>query len=403
MPKSRNRRRKPNPKPGRNRKSQPARRQPTPPSQPDPPALDESSLMPYFAYLADVDEAERCGDAAGALDLIEDRLFGPDGKVWWRPQRIYRLSQLVTFRPWLPGWVTSRWLLEQALQDLHPSMKSAVARAMHVAAEVQGGIARIPHPTGEDPRVSLMDHCWVFRQCLLYEYGGLEQFLRRTPADLVASADRVDAWAKAPMGGYRYVKRAPGVTTWADLATGELVETANIGSAALLVVGQHVIGRLVPVDGGRMFETVPLPVGEGVARAVAADPSRWLDALLRARDAGEPVLTRYRFGFVTDVPDTESLLAVYANADPNERPLQRATHLLDVARAAFAEDPNDDPEAVDLWACLAAEVLQPGMFVALSMAARPADADLLARLGRSLAEPAASICRQLANNARNVA
>jgi hypothetical protein len=73
-----------------------------------------------------------------------------------------------------------------------------------------------------------MDTDWVFRQCLLYEYGQLASFLRRAPSDLVAGADQIHTWARTPMGGFRLHERRPRVTTWADLATGELVETANI-------------------------------------------------------------------------------------------------------------------------------------------------------------------------------
>jgi hypothetical protein len=86
--------------------------------------------------MAAADEAELRGDAAAALAVIEQHLFGPDGKIFWRRERILRLSQLELFGPWLPAWVTSRWLLEQALQSFGPSKRTATERALRVAVEI---------------------------------------------------------------------------------------------------------------------------------------------------------------------------------------------------------------------------------------------------------------------------
>lgn len=359
---------------------------------------------PYVEQMLMVDEAERRGDARGAIDLIEQKLYGPDGKLFWRAERITRLSQLSTFGPWLPRWATSRWLLEQAVQGLALTRSSAIGQAFRTVADIRSGLENVPRPSGEDPRMKVMDHDWVFRQCVLYEFGALASYLRRAPADLVAGADQIQAWAHAPMGGFRYLARTPAVTAWADLASGKRIEIPNIGSAATLIEGEHAIGRMVPVEGGRMFETMPLGVPEAVARAVAGAPADWIQVLREARERGEELETGgFRFGFLTDVRPEISALTLYGDFESLDRYDERADRFFDAVRRAFRDQPTDDPEVIDVWACIAAELLNWNLFVALTRSVRPDQADLYARLGRILAEPAARFCRDLADEAREAA
>ncbi|WP_183100266.1 hypothetical protein [Nocardioides pelophilus] len=359
---------------------------------------------PYIEQMLAVDEAERRGDARGALDLIEQKLFGPDGKLFWRGERIARLVQLATFGPLLPRWATSRWLLEQAVQELSPTRNRAFDRALLTVADIRGGFEGVPCPSGSDPRIKVIDHDWVFRQCVLYEFGVLASYLRRAPADLVAGADRIHSWARAPMGGFRYLARTPGVTTWADLASGDRIETPNIGSAAMLIEGEHVIGRMVPIEGGRMFETLPLHVSETVARAVADEPANWIEVLREASERGEGLETGgFRFGFLSDVRLEISALTLYGDLESLDRYETRAEQFLDAVRRAFRDQPTDDPEVIDVWACIAAELLNWNLFVALTESVRPDHADLYVRLGQILAEPAARFCRDLADEAQAAA
>lgn len=351
-----------------------------------------------------VDAAERRGDARGALNLIEQRLYGPDGKFFWRAERILRLSQLATFGPCLPRWATSRWLLEQAVQQLPPTGSPAIERAFRIVADIRGGLENVQRPSGEDPRIKVMEGDWVFRQCVLYELGALASYLRRASPDLVAGADQIQSWARAPMGGFRYVARTPAVTTWEDLASGDRVDTPNIGSAAMLVAGEHVIGRMVPIEGGRMFETLPLEVPESVARVVAGAPADWIHVLREARERGEELDTgTFSFGFLTDVPLEITALTLYGDFESLDRYDERADRFLDAVRRAFREEPTDDPEVVDVWACIAAELLSWNVFVTLTKRLRSDQADLYARLGLILAEPAARFSRDLADAARAAA
>ena len=62
------------------------------------------------------------------------------------------------------------------------------------------------------------------------------------------------------MGAYRLVDSVRAHRTWWDLVNEREIETVNIGSASLVIVEKHVIGRLVPTELGPMFESVPIVV-----------------------------------------------------------------------------------------------------------------------------------------------
>jgi len=363
---------------------------------------------PDLRVMFRVDEAERRGDARGALELI---LASPDGGQggFWRPRRIARLSQLFVLGRTLPAWVTSRWVLEQALQDLSPATRSITAGAMDAAIQLRGGPAALPGKDPTDARVKVMDGDWAYRQSYLYGLGGLESFLQdRASAGLIASADRIEEWVRAPMGGYELVGHGPAVTSWADLASGDVVDVPALGSGVLMLPGEHAIGRLVPIEGGRMFETAPLAVPESVARRVADDPFYWLDALEEEREAGGSIRTGgHRFGFIAEVPDAALLLTVFPGMDWRAGPGddELVASFMSTAKDALAEHAGlrRPTGEVSLWPCLAAAAVDPLLLAAVGNAPEAADPVVLQRLGGLLAEPAAGVCRELSNEARDVA
>ena len=234
-----------------------------------------------------IDEAERRGDAGEALRLM---LTHADGLSFWRPRRYTGVLQMSSLAGLLPAWATSRWVLEQAAQRLgerhDPVTRHRFRRALALAVELRGGPESLPGRDVVDQHCRIMDHDWVYRELFLYDLGGLQHFVDRvaTP-DLLAGADRIAAWVASPMGGYRLLSRDPGLLAWEGLADGAVLETANIGSAASLPPGGCVIGRMVPIETGVMFEAAPLPVPEAVARHVAREPERWIDALRPVRRA----------------------------------------------------------------------------------------------------------------------
>ena len=396
MPQSRKRR--PKKRSGRENRTAQQRRA----SRPYP---DPREYARDIALLQAADDAERRGDAMLALETMAAH---PDGLAFWRPWRVRALGQVTMFGPLLPGWARSRWILAQALQHLGPQggvVGRRVHRALETAIDLRGGRDRLPGRDPADAVCKVMDHDWVFRQLHLYELGGLRYFLDRVAApDLVSGADRIRDWATAPMGGFRLLKREPGTVVWQDLALGDPVPTANIGSANLVVPGDCVIGRMVPIEAGAMFETAPLFVPEDVAVQVAREPGSWIDAL-RSTPGGTAnpgvLAAGDCSGLLSDVPTAVWMLALSEAGglpdlapDPTTDDLAKAT--LTLAHAAVGCSWRVADDEIDPWSCLAAALVSPALAEALAETVVSADRDVLARLGELLAEPAASWCRQLA-------
>ena len=362
------------------------------------------------------DAAEARGDAATALDLIAAHPDGLDGKCFWRPERIRRLVQLVALGPILPGWATSRWILAQALQCLDEPTRGRALKAMEVAIHTRGGVGELQGTDEFDGRVQVIDHDWVFRQVFLYELGGLDHFLRRvaTP-DLLVGADRIEDWARTPMGAYRFCGESPRVLTWEDLGAGRTVETLNIGSATLLEPGDCAIGRAVPIEEGTMFETVPLQVPASAADRVVADPAAWLDAVAgacreRDEDDDQPACRPggHDFALLTDVPLVIRLLLQRIVADRGRvtrsmRDADRLPHEAASFIRAAVRGELDHEEGVSPWPSVAAALLEPRVsdFV-LDGLATP-DLPAVARLADNLAGPAADVCRWIARDLRESA
>ena len=376
---------------------------------------DLAGLAAFIPVMQAADAAEARGDAATALDLMAAHPEGPDGKLFWRTERLQRLVQLVALGPILPGWATSRWILAQAVQCLDESTRGRGRRALEVAVRTRGGPGGLEGVDRVDAQCKVMDHDWVYRQVFLYELGGLEHFLRRlaTP-DLLVGADRIEDWARTPMGAYRLLAESPGLLTWTDLGSGGTVETPNIGSATLLEPGDCAIGRAVPIEEGTMFESAPLFVPDSTAARVVADPAGWLDAVAAAcgerDDHDEPVCRTggHDFELLTDVPLIVRLWLqrkIVADRgrsrslrDLDQMPYEAASFIRAAVRGEF-----DHEDGVSPWPSVAAALLEPEVTDLLLDGLGASDLPAVARLADDLARPAADVCRWIAGDLRESA
>ncbi|NYD43186.1 hypothetical protein [Nocardioides panaciterrulae] len=392
MPKSRGR--KPH---NRSRKQQ---RRPAPRRTPGRGGLDPIAIRAesedFLPLMRASDAAEARGDAAGALDVIGRRPYGHDGKPFWRPWRVTRLWQLARLGSVLPRWATSRWILAQAAQGLGPTDRLRHQRALQVALQVRGAPGGDLRELGMTA-VDVMDHDWVHRQLVLYELGGLDSFLRReaSPA-LLAGADRIEQWARTPMGGYRLLAEDPLLLRWAVLGTGETVETPNLGAASLLGPGDCALGRLVPIEEGAMFEAAPLFVPEHTAMRVAGDPDGWIQAVAEAcqDDSAAPEQQcstgGHDFELLTDVPLVVQLLA-HHDVGASGLWTEDCVCLVLAALSGHFEHRPDAPP----WPSVAAALLQPHVADRLALLLGEEDRDALRHLADTIAGPAAALCREL--------
>jgi hypothetical protein len=374
-----------------------------------------------FETMIEVDTAERAGDAADALRLMAARPLDQDGRPFWRACRVERLAQAVMLGPDLPAWAVSRWLVAQTHGDMGTPRDRRRRRAEAIAVAALGGLdawsgsgqssmsqssMSQSSMSRRDALCTLVDHDWTYRQIYTYELGGLSRFLHGYAApELVARADHIHDWARAPMCGLRLVERHPGSTTWERVDTRERIVTANLGSAALVADGQHALGRLVPVEGGVMLEGTPLVVPQSVAEQVAADPGSWVRAIAEARHEIET--GGFETGLVNDVRGSVWRLMLLNPSSPQPGAAELDSHLarraLEVARLCLDEGWSPAADEVDLWSCLRAALLAPAVVKAIPSVAGTDDLEVLERLARLLAAPADFVCRELLRQLRTAA
>jgi hypothetical protein len=348
-----------------------------------------------------VDDAEARGDAAGGLQLMQDHLWDSDGRIFWSPQRMERLLQVALLGPYLPRWSTSRWIVEQALIRLEPAERVPRQQALRIALEQQGSV---------DPPSTVMDHDWVYRQLVVWEYGGLRRFLATgaTP-DLVAGADRIDEWVDAPIRSLRLEHRGERRLHWTDLSTGAELAVPNLGAAVLEEPGEAALARVVPTEEGPMFDGVPLFVDDQTARLVAEDPDSWVKAL-RGVAGTDDYFADLLYGsmIATDVPSRVSLLALH-DFLPRSSPAELAPDDLAVAVLGLARAVAEDrvggrvSPSLDVWPCLAAQLTSPTLLPGLMARVSVGEGEWLEEIADRLVGPAATLCRVLRDGSAEAA
>lgn len=371
---------------------------PRPPSRPGDPrrrSFAEKVIdSPYWPAMFAVNDAEARGDVKSALEIIHTTSDQLDKEQFWHPSRLERLEQLRLLAALMPRWAHSRWIVAQAMQSTNARNQWRMSKAIRVALDVRGG----PDPgrDREDDRIQILDRDWVYRQTFLYELGGLEAFLRHNASgDLITGADRIWEWVRAPMRGLRLLRREPRHLLWEDPRTGEQLTTINIGAGLLVDDEECVIGRIVPIDDGLMFETAPLRVPEEVAYAVADEPERWIDALRdrTGRQGHEPEeIWTHRglrdYGLLTDIPYGLVNLAMDAGLHAFRNPDDDGLVELD----ELFNHPADYP------ACLAAWLMRPETITALAAGVPLEGLSALGGFAEFVHEPAASLIRDLADH-----
>jgi hypothetical protein len=256
------------------------------------------------------------------------------------------------------------------------------------------------------------DHDWAYAQAYLSTYGGLRGFLtRQASRELLSRAPGVEDWAHAPMGAFRLLRDDAQTITWGDLSADDEVCTINLGAAAGLEVGEHVIGRRVTCGGVDLFDTAPLRVPEHVASAVASDPSDWVRALGERGDVG--VGPRVRpgawgggpSGLLTDLPDSVwQDLALDAHESHSETCRDGGIDCLGQGSLALATraldgvvEPHPPVGLRDPWPAVAAALQKPAVWADLTLRVLDDpdsvhDASDFARLGQRLGGVARTLC-----------
>ncbi|HEX3932647.1 MAG TPA: hypothetical protein VHW64_18270 [Nocardioides sp.] len=363
----------------------------------EPSRPESEALAPWIDVMLAVDRAEADGDADEALRLMQAHAVDQAGRQFWRPCRFERLAQVLLLGSDLPGWAVSRWLVAQAHNALYRPRDRWRTRAEQLSLDVVGGLERVSRRGDTEARCQLIDRNWVYRQVFTYDLGGLARFVRSNAGPkLVARADRIHDWARAPISGLRLVSLSASSVTWARLDTGELLEHANIGSAIFVEVGESVLGRVVPILGGTMLEGAPLVVPEEVAAKVAADPSSWLTAIRESRAEIETL--GFEPAVLHDVPTPvwEAMLSRSPSAAAlSECSASLARRALETARECLDGAVSAGPASVDRWSCVRAALSSRSVVARVPEIATAEDVEVVRRLSEIVAPPTDIVGRRL--------
>lgn len=314
--------------------------------------------------------------------------------------------------------VWARWVISQAAQ----ATPGDPNRALHVAIETRGGRSTLWGVDDVDAQAKVMDHDWVYRQLVLHEYGGLAAFLdTRAGKNLIERAPGIERWVAAPMGGFELLLEGADRILWFDLGARKVVETINIGAAAMLADGECVIGRMVECDGVSLFESAPLCVPHAVAKRVSGEPGAWVAVVAEAcHDATGQILAQlvarfHDFDLLCDLPTRVrrqlvqppdgDLSADQVGTGGNGQEYDAALVLAALAGEIDVEGEGDGDCTCDgcqdvarpLASLVAAAVLEPGTADALLPLLVPSDGRELKQLAHVLAAPADEVCRRWAS------
>jgi hypothetical protein len=203
----------------------------------------------------------------------------------------HKLWELVQLGDDAPGWMYSRWCVEQAyrwmLIQCDRRTDDAALQTMIVAHASQAEeVADDEIAFGElGTRVAAGD--WLCQQLATYDFGGLTAFLdMRAGGSLLNRCDQVRDWADVRMSGYLLEEPRGSCIRVRDLNIGAPLDVLNIGLLTDRDPDMPVIGRVVPVVAapGLMFESRPVSVDLRTAEEVAAastheDPAYWITAI----------------------------------------------------------------------------------------------------------------------------
>ena len=312
-----------------------------------------------------------------------------------------------------PPWAWSRWIREQAFRWVSSANEHCHELALDLALDVAYAAVVDPErPFGHHPAdlvVLVKGRDWIVRQVVLYELGGLSDFVVNVAGqDLLARAEPMLEWRCALMLAYQFVDETPDRVRLLDLETEEQIEVLNIGSLGAVEPGGFVLGRLVPISSepGLMFESEPLEIDERTARQFAErwlheedwmhvgdcgcdpdecdgfncdatefEPAKWWDSLREACDEGRlPALfsVHLEYPLLTDVPTYLWRSAPDRRDDPElvdelvrSRTPRAVAEAVQVIVGALVLAPSNDPSLTAAGPIFGAALLEPGVMEVL--------------------------------------
>jgi hypothetical protein len=276
----------------------------------------------YLSFLDSSLAAERCGDAATALE------YHRGIPMFTRSRHTHLLAQLAGLAEEMTPWLWARWAAYQCTRAEDAGTESGfITRAAldYTLSMFYADEMRAAYDEGRDPMEvmrNVVGESWVYQQVCTFELGALQEFLDFfADGALAENASWARPWGGAEMRGVRLEAPRDGRLVVTDLSDGREVELLDLGAGTLCEPGGHLVGRQVPsgVGAGTIFDSAPVVVDEQTAREVAdSDPGAWITALADAIADGRLDISALEIEdreLVSDVPSKAILDLVTRPAD----------------------------------------------------------------------------------------
>jgi hypothetical protein len=296
----------------------------------------------YEAFLESSLAAERCGDAATALE------YHRGIPMFTRGRHVHILNVMATLADDMTPWMWARWAAYQCNRMEDPGTESMFIHRAALDYTLQmfyDDQMQAAYEEGRDPiklMASVTGESWVYQQVCTFELGGLREFL-----DFVADGPLAEyagwarSWEGAAMRGLRLEKAPAGRLVVTDLKTRQEIELLDLGAGTLCEPGGFLVGRLVDsgTAPGTMFDTTPVVVDQQTAQEVAASTrGGWITAFTKALADGRIVLSALESEDRELATDVTCLAMIEAGTPPRDfdRVMQQLRDGRDeVGRAAF--------------------------------------------------------------------
>jgi hypothetical protein len=371
------------------------------------PRIGDLMTAEYQSFLDSSFAAERCGDAATALE------YHRGIPMFTRGRHAHILTELAGLADEMTPWLWARWAAYQCSRAEDAGTESLLITRAALDYTLQmfyDEQMQAAYDQGHDPMklmARVTGESWVYDQVCTFELGGLRQFLDSlADGALAENAAWAGSWDGASMRGLRLEPSAAGRLVVTDLKTRQEIELLDLGAGTLCEPGGFLVGRLV---GSRttpemMFETTPVIVDQQTAQEVAASTrGGWITAFTKALADGRLELSALEREDRELASDISGLSLLEAGTRPADlaRVMQRLREGRDeVGRAAYrilraAVDGSFGPEGRAAY--VGAAVLNPHAYAEAKreLVTSGCDAHWL-RWAELLPDPASSRLRRLA-------
>ena len=306
------------------------------------PRIADLMTAEYQSFFESSMSAERCGDAATALE------YHRGIPMFTRGQHDGILTQLASLADEMTPWLWARWAAYQCTRAEDPGTESFFITHAALDYTMQmfyGDRMQAAYDEGRDPIADgrvVVGESWVFHQVCTFELGGLREFLDFLADGRSGGEHRMgEVLGGAAMRGLRLEPTSETGLVMTDLRSRRRSRCWTSAPARGASLGATSSDGSSPsgTTPDQMFDTTPIVVDRQTAEEVAAsNRGGWITALTRAIDDGRLELSALESEdreLASDVPGLSLLEAGTRPVDLARTMQQLRDGRDEMGRAAF--------------------------------------------------------------------